>query len=205
MELQNNKEQNYIFAGPLNLNRITRQASTVMSGNIALAYNDFEALYTLAANEGKFLSFQQIYEAAWGKSETTETPEEATATLAELVDKINQINEEFMWIEHTPEKGYKLKTRWGHNWTKRTNRNSSGNKVTNITDTTANTSRNQRKPIKTLITGVGALVAIIMLALLYILHSTGVITPQAPGPVYIESETEIENPEIPLAPPNLED
>ena len=194
MELQRNteKDQNYIFAGPLNLNKMMRQASTVMSGTIALAGNDFEALYMLATNEGEYLSVQQIYE-------TSENLEESTTSLESLIEKINQISEEFMWIEHTPERGYKFNTCWGHNWV-RTNRSN----ITNIADA-ATTVKRQKASLKTLITGAGALVAILMLALLYILHSTGVLIPREPGPVYIESETEIEDPAIPLGTLDLED
>ena len=193
MELQHDREQNYIFAGPLNLNKMMRQASTVMSGTIALAGNDFEALYMLAANEGKYLTLQQINEASWN----TET---AAETLEKLVEQINSINEEFMWIEHTPGKGYKFDTRWGQNW----KRNTAATNVVNITDTAATAVKRQKPSIKTLITGAGALVAIIMLALLYILHTAGVIAPREPGPVYIETDIEIEEPAIPLGQLDLE-
>lgn len=118
MEQQDNnaKELHYIFAGPLNLNRLTKEATTVTGSDITLGDNDFEALFYLALNEGKYVTFEQLYEAAWGKSEETGCPKAASSALEDLVQEINRTGDEFMWIEHRPEMGYRFKTRWGHNW-----------------------------------------------------------------------------------------
>jgi len=110
------KELQYIFAGPLNLNRSTKAAGTVMGSDIVLGENDFEALFLLALNEGKHLTFEQLYEAAWGNSEEAANLDLANSALNDLMQLINRIGDGFMWIEHTPELGYIFKTRWGHNW-----------------------------------------------------------------------------------------
>jgi len=119
MELQNSteKDQKYFFAGPLNLDKMTRQASTVIGGSIVLGEGDFEALYTLAKNEGEFLTFQQLFEASWGRV-TTNNIETSLKALQNLVQQVNGINEDLMKIEHAPEQGYRFITHWGHNWSK---------------------------------------------------------------------------------------
>jgi len=197
--------QKYIFAGPLNLNKMQRQASTVMGGDIVLGQNDFEALYMLATNEDAHLTFQQIYEASWGKEEATDSLDYASSALENLILQVNQIGDEFMWIEHTPGLGYKFKTRWGRKW------RGSDITATNIPDniesfkTAENSIQEQRKPSRvllmgTLIAGAGSLVAAVMLVLL-LLYSTGVITPPEAAPLYIE----VEDQSIPLAAPNIVD
>ena len=213
MELQNSikcshekheskTEKNHVFAGPLNLNKVMRQASTVMNGSIALNSEEFDALFLMASNEGEFLTFQQIYEVSWGKNKEAKNLDTATSALNDMVEKINEINKEFMWIESTPGMGYRFNTRWGHNWNSNNKKNSTTN-ITNITDSKTNKTLRHKMSVKTLITGAGALVAILMLALLYILQSTGLKTPPSPGPVYIEAE--IEDSTIPLGTLDLDD
>ena len=115
---QNEKNGNY-FVGPLNLNRMTRQAVTAMGTELALDDNEFNALDILASKEDQFLTFHQIYEAIWGDSENQVSENAARASFTNLVNQVNKAGGEFLWIEHMPDLGYKLRTRWGNNWQKR--------------------------------------------------------------------------------------
>ena len=194
----------YIFAGPLNLNMMTRQANTVMGVDIDLGENDFEALYLLSTKENEYLTFQQLYEAAWGRSESTDSIDFASAALYNLVEQINNVGDQFMWIEHQPGIGYRFITRWGHNW--RGNRNSNVNNPdkakafedtlsdTKVIDITMFDRKISRPGLKTLLAGAGALVAAFILVLL-LLYSTGIIAPTATEPLYID----VEDTTIPLA------
>ena len=199
-------EQKY-FAGPLNLNRDTKQASTVMGIDITLGEMDFEALDLMVRKEGEYLTFQQLYDVSWGTSETTKSVEFATAALDNLITQLNSTGDEFMWVESTPEMGYKFSTRWGQNWSRQNEIKSFTPRIIeNITAITAPltntgiTRRQRRFSPDTLLAGAGALVAALMLVLL-LLYSTGVITPPAAEPLYIE----VEDPGVPLAAPNFED
>jgi len=181
----------FIFAGPLNLNRETRQASTIMGSDILLGEKDFDALFVLAMNEGEYITFERLHKASWGKSKATESLDNATAALEKLVQQINSAGDEFMWIEHTPEMGYRFKTNWG--------KNPHTQKVPEISITDNSTKVPEKPRLMTLaaiLTGAGSLAAAVMLTLL-LLYSTGIMTPQEAEPLYIE----VEDPNIPLAAP----
>ena len=115
---QNEKKGNY-FVGPLNLDRMTRQAVTAMGTELALDENEFNALDMLASKEDQYLSFHQLYEAIWGDPESQIDESAARESFTNLVNQVNKAGGEFMWIEHVPELGYKLRTRWGNNWQKK--------------------------------------------------------------------------------------
>ena len=212
-------EQKYIFAGPLNLNFMTKKASTAMGSEILLGENDFEALYLLATNEGEYRTFQQLYEVAWGKSETTDSLDFASAALENLVLQINNVGDDFMWIEFTQGEGYTFKTRWGHNWNSQGSKSSyiprktkaytvtpiikidNASQETQAAPETAQTpdkkQKSRKSPIISILAGVGALAATIALVLV-LLYSTGIMTPQEAEPAHIE----IEDPNTPLASPD---
>jgi len=58
-------EAAHCFAGPLNLNRQTKQATTVMGSELPLDADEFKALDTPAAREGETVEFEQLYETVW--------------------------------------------------------------------------------------------------------------------------------------------
>jgi len=185
----------YYIAGPLNLDREQKKASTVMGGNLGLDGNEFDALYMLATNEGKYLSYQQIANASKGiKSETA---------IKKLVEQINTAGDSFMWIEFEQGSGYMFKTSWGRNWSESKNTNDSVNSITEkVNASTEKKGKSNKTSLKTFVSGAGALAAIILLAL-FTLLITGVIAPTSPDPVYIEAE--LEEREIPLATLSTED
>ena len=189
-------------AGPLNLNRYTKQANTIMGTELVLGENDFEALDLLVSNEGKYLSFQQLYEAAWSKSDYTDSIDTSYTALHNLIMQVNNAGERFMWIEKVPGTGYIFKTRWGQNWNEPIDVNPYSQQET-TSNSPANTKIKQmryRQTRNALLTGAGVLVAALILVLI-LLYTTGVITPTATEPLYID----IEDPNIPLASIEQED
>ena len=105
--------------GPLNLNRQTKQASTVMGTELILNTDEFAALDMLAVNEGKTVTFEPLYEAVWHVGNGSCSRGTALTMLEKLMEglmkKINETGERLMWIEYKPEAGYAFRTRWQHN------------------------------------------------------------------------------------------
>ena len=223
-ENESSVEQKYIFAGPLNLNVMSKKATTAMGSEIQLGENDFDALFLLATNEGESHTFQELYEVAWGKSETTDSLDVAQSALDKMIMQINSVGDEFMWIEFTPGEGYTFNTRWGHNWHTIDSKRSfvprkrkaitvtpiipinskpslipanQANKTTATSQTQNTKPKSRKSPIIKILAGVGALAAAIALVLV-LLYSTGIISPQEVEPVHIE----IEDPSTPLASPD---
>jgi len=114
--LQQSDRINNYFVGPLNLDRITRQAVTAMGTQLELDKNEFDVLDILATNEGQFMTNRQLYKAAWGTPESDECENTARVVLESLMEQVNSVCGDFMWIECIPELGYTLRTRWGNNW-----------------------------------------------------------------------------------------
>ena len=188
-------------AGPLNINRQTRQAKTIMGTDIVLGENDFEALDLLVLNEGEYLTFQQLYEESWGKSPATDSLDYAFSAISNLVIQINNVGEDFMWIENKPGAGYTFKTRWGQAWNEQREvydpRRVMAFSITPV-KAGAGKRRLSRVSKTTAITGAGALVAAIVLVF-GVLYLTGVIRPTATDPLYIEEEHELDDPLTPLS------
>jgi len=194
------------IAGPLNLNRATKQADTAMGTHIELKPKDFEALDLLATNLGKYISFDALYNAAWGTSKETANFNYAKASLNTMIFQINTTGNKFMQIESDHDDNYKLVTHWGNSWK---NRNSTVQYETSIseyyTDNIQNTigqrkeDRKRRFIYKTLLSGAGAIAVAVIVAL--ILYIAGVISLGATEPLYID----VEDPGVPLANPILHD
>jgi DNA-binding CsgD family transcriptional regulator len=106
----------HYFVGPLNLNRKTKKATTVMGAELHLSSDEFDALDILASHEGKPLKFKLLYKLVWDDTESESELEIARKQLNNLLQQVRDYGEGFMWIEHEPQNGYTFKTRWGHNW-----------------------------------------------------------------------------------------
>ncbi|MCL1895837.1 MAG: hypothetical protein FWG03_04750 [Clostridiales bacterium] len=108
------------FAGPLNLNRLAREATTVMGARLELDENEFAALDLLVAREGEDVPFEEICQTVWKTGgERATTPGSRRAALAGLENLVRQVGvagEGFMWIECEPGALYSFHTNWGHNW-----------------------------------------------------------------------------------------
>jgi len=205
-------EKHKYFAGPLNINRAEKQATTAMGASLILRKNDFEALDLLSSNEGKYLTFQQLYEASWGTCETTDSLDYAFAALNNLIVQINTTGENFMWIEKDNGSGYRFKTRWADTWIEDSDMNVyDPHKVMAFSVTPSASAstmplrlkgkqKNRRLKLKPIMIGAGAVAAVLILVFV-LLYTTGRITPDQTDPIYVE----MEDPDAPLASPPLED
>lgn len=110
------KKTNLYFVGPLNLDRQTKQANTVMGTELFLNANEFDALDMLAAQEDEPLTFEQLYNAVWGEGDNAYNREAAYEKMLDLAEQVDAAGKGFMWIEHCPQAGYTFRTNWGHNW-----------------------------------------------------------------------------------------
>ena len=174
--MDHNSSKNFIIAGPLNLNKIQRQACTVMGSKLTLDHNEFDALFLLAANEDEHLTLQQIYEVSWGR-EDAGTIEYASAALDKLINQVNDAGNDFMWIEKTPELGYKFKTRWGRRYNMQNTEDNASSEVT-LND------ENKSTAISSLINGAEYFVEAIRLVI-HNVSNTSVITATKTEPLYI--------------------
>jgi len=105
-------------AGPLNLNRYLKRACTIMGRELAISAKEFNALDMLVSREGEYLTFDELYQAVWGKAENPESKENARESIDNLLMQVCNDGEGFMWIEYLHEAGYMFKTHWGKNWDK---------------------------------------------------------------------------------------
>ena len=104
------------FAGPLNLNRKTKQATTVTGIELKLDTDEFNALDILAAQEGEIITFERLYEAVWNVGNGSRGRCAALTKLEKLmvilIRKVDETGEGLMWIEYKPETGYCFQTSW---------------------------------------------------------------------------------------------
>jgi len=113
--LDSTDDQKY-FSGPLNLDRKTKRADTVMGTQLVLNEGKFDALDMLVSFDGEPLSFERIYQSVWEDAPGSVSREEARVELKDLIDQVDSTGEGFMRIEYVPEAGYSFRTHWGHNW-----------------------------------------------------------------------------------------
>jgi|GEM_PF-3434210 len=114
--LRGDKQESLYFVGPLNLNRKTKQANTVMGTELLLDAHSFDALDMLATQENKPLTFEQLYAAVWDAKDGADNRDAALVALNNLIKQVSAAGKGFMWIEYSAEAGYTFGTRWGHNW-----------------------------------------------------------------------------------------
>ena len=104
------------LAGPLSLNFRKKQADTVMGVRLPLDAYEFDTLYLLATREGEFFTLDAICEVVYNKKNDCSNKLLVKAGLAQLLDKVRDHGEGFMWIDHSPARGYTFQTRWGQKW-----------------------------------------------------------------------------------------
>ena len=113
---ENDDTLDYIYsAGPLNLNRQTRQAHTVMGAELPLDGKSFDALFMLASHEGEPQTLEQLCSAIWDGDGSAA----ASSSLNNLAEQVNTAGQGFMWIEFDPGSGYTFRTRWANHWRRR--------------------------------------------------------------------------------------
>jgi len=189
-DMNSNSQKNTYFAGPLNLNRSTKQADTVTGYKLSLNENEFNALDLLVSRAGEMLTFEQIYEAAWQKEDGSDNREAARIGFEKLIKQVRKAGEGFMWIEYTPEFGYSFRTYWGHNWHTRNNKILPP--VVKIPNARSQEKKTKRSlaPILTAVCAAAAVFAFVITTYLY--------DPNPGGQIIDEGQ-------IPLAEPNLDE
>ena len=175
--MQNDSKYEYYFAGPLNLERQTKQASTLMGTKIPLDSCEFDALEMLAVREDEFLTFEQLYTNIW---EDECSQDEAKAKLNRLMIRINEAGKGFMRMEYTPEAGYRFQTRWGHNWhTKESAIDIIPSKKESKRERFDKPLKKHKRTAKTLIAGLAAAASVVLIA------TFGLNSPEAGGGEYL--------------------
>ena len=106
-------DNNQYFAGPLNMNRRTKQADTVMGTELDLDDYEFAVLDLLVVNENETLTFDELFEAVWRKEDNRADPDTARFCLHNLISKVNSAGEGFMLIDRDKDCGYVFRTFWG--------------------------------------------------------------------------------------------
>ena len=194
------KDEYKYAAGPLNLNRSMRRACTIMGRELAISAKEFNALDMLVTREGEYIAFDELYTTVWGETESLESKEDARASIDNLLMQVCNDGEGFMWIEYSPDAGYRFKTYWGKNLDEDVRTDIPLLTFMPQADTT--TPVNPKKPSQTrkpqlvaLLAGVSAIAAAIILMLLFLFNSPLFNPPEVEAPVYME----MEDPNIPLA------
>jgi hypothetical protein len=116
------REASDIFiAGPLNINKAKKTASTVFGDELRLDEKEFSALAMLAAYEGETVDIHtlhnEMFADAFNAAHINETRTEVLAKLSDLLEKVNKAGEGFMWIERNEKtQDYTFMTSWqrGH-------------------------------------------------------------------------------------------
>ncbi|MCL1835542.1 MAG: hypothetical protein FWG48_05200 [Oscillospiraceae bacterium] len=104
------------LAGPLNLDKRTKKAETVMGTQLLLSDKEFDTLAMLAAQEGKAMTFNSICESIWNAGNDPAQRSAARASLSRLVKQVGEAGLGFMWIEQGLEDTYAFRSHWAHNW-----------------------------------------------------------------------------------------
>ena len=78
----------HYFAGPLNVNRATRQVTTAMGAELILNECQFEILDMLATREDEILAYEQLYEAVWEGADGPDHHDVARDSLEDLIEQV---------------------------------------------------------------------------------------------------------------------
>ncbi|MCL2575152.1 MAG: helix-turn-helix domain-containing protein [Defluviitaleaceae bacterium] len=122
--------KDYYIAGPLNLDITNKQASTAMGSKIPLSSQEFDTLQALAQRQNDTVDFESIYQIAWNDGNFDR--QTVKASLKQLIQKISEAGQGFMWIEYVAETGYRFKVQWGRGWA--ANNQDDINKIGETTD-----------------------------------------------------------------------
>ena len=103
-------------AGPLNIDCEKHKMSTVMGAELNLTDDEFEALYILASNEDNPIKFDTLYNKIWKSGDAARDRIRAMHAMNNILRRVEEVGNGFMWIEHDVKRGFTFKTHWGHNW-----------------------------------------------------------------------------------------
>ena len=101
-----NTNDRILLFGPLWLDREKRKVMTVFYSEVFLSEDEFKTLFLLANNEGKSLTFDDLYISVWEKGDGTDRRGEALDGINKIVQQINSVEPGMLWIEYRREFGY---------------------------------------------------------------------------------------------------
>ena len=109
-------DDNYVIAGPLNLNKRMKRADTVMGERLQLNPRQFRVLLMLVSNEGVSTSFEELHMYMTPPEEKKCTVPEARDVINSLVNIVNISGRGFAKIDKLPDDEYVFATKWGMDW-----------------------------------------------------------------------------------------
>ena len=107
---------NFIIAGPLNLDRRMMRADTVMGERLQLSPLQFRALLMLVSNEGEQVPFEELHMFMTMPGEEKCSIHAAREVIDTLVNIVNISGRGFAKINVSPNDEYVFVTKWGMDW-----------------------------------------------------------------------------------------
>lgn len=126
---------NFIIAGPLNLNKRMMRADTVMGERLQLSPPQFRSLLMLVSNEGVSIPFEELHMFMTMPDEEKYSVHAAKDVMLTLANIVNISGRGFAKIDVLPNDEYVFITKWGMDW--RTEPESEEQKQKNMSDEAA--------------------------------------------------------------------
>jgi len=163
------KEIRY-FAGPLNLNRQTKEVSTVMGAKLVLSDKEFDALDMLISLEGSPITVEQFYMSVWDAGDGVNRRNSARVGLDYIMHHVNEAGEGFAHIEYSHEKGYTFLTNWERERQMNSNTSESVRIVGEKRSPFAEAKKKEQRRLKKALAGIGATAAVIAMVAIPMLN-----------------------------------
>ena len=109
-------DDNFIVAGPLNLNKRMMRADTVMGERLQLSHQQFRTLLMLVSNEGVSIPFEELHMSMTMPDEEKCSTQEARDVIITLINIVNISGRGFAKINMLPNDEYAFVTKWGMDW-----------------------------------------------------------------------------------------
>ncbi|MCL2365015.1 MAG: hypothetical protein FWC71_10185 [Defluviitaleaceae bacterium] len=106
----------YIPAGPLNIDCRANKVTTVMGTELDLSPAEVKALHILATNEDKFIKFETLCNEVWKTSGKSFDRFEAMHAMNNILRQVEAHGDGFVWIDHEITSGFTYKSKWGQKW-----------------------------------------------------------------------------------------
>ena len=107
---------NFIIAGPLNLNRHMMRADTVMGERLQLSPPQFRTLLMLVTNEDVPIPFEELHMFMTMPGEEKCSRQAAKDAIINLANIVNISGRGFAKINILPNDEYSFETKWGMDW-----------------------------------------------------------------------------------------
>lgn len=111
-----NLDDEFLIAGPFNLNKRMMRADTVMGERLQLNPRQFRALLMLASNEGENVPFDELRHFMSMPGEEKCPEQDARSIVESLADVVNVSGRGFAWVHKQPQDEYVFETKWGTDW-----------------------------------------------------------------------------------------